>query len=375
MIYLAVLLSFIYFTLILSFIISFDKVATVKNKNTTPENTFSIVIAFRNEAHNLPNLLNSLSTIKYPTHLFEILLVNDHSNDKFKPIIERFTQQNKTLNITLINYNTKTNSPKKEAISIAIKHSKFEWIVTTDADCDVPVTWLELFNQFIEEKAPLFISAPVKFREQNTLLFHFQNLNFTSLIGSTIGGFGIKKPFMCNGANLCYNKAAFIKLKGFDGNLEIASGDDIFLLEKMNTAFPNKTKYLKSKEAIVKTNAEANLTSFFNQQIRWASKASAYKSNFSKFVGLTVLTNNIILITLLITTILNPSFWTFLLLVFLQKLVVDFLLILKTSSFLNNEKSLKYFVISFIVHPFFIISTGVLSLFKSYEWKGRRFRK
>lgn len=180
---------------------------------------------------------------------------------------------------------------------------------------------------------------------------------------------------MCNGANLCYNKAAFIKLKGFDGNLEIASGDDIFLLEKMNTAFPNKTKYLKSKEAIVKTNAEANLTSFFNQQIRWASKASAYKSNFSKFVGLTVLTNNIILITLLITTILNPSFWTFLLLVFLQKLVVDFLLILKTSSFLNNEKSLKYFVISFIVYPFFIISTGVLSLFKSYEWKGRRFRK
>jgi len=375
MIFLLLFISSIYMALIIAFIFGFYKIPSIRNMNISPKNTFSIVVPFRNEANNLPILLNSLVSIKYVKSLYEIILVNDYSSDNYLSIIQNFAQQNPTIQITLINSKRKSNSPKKDAINTAIEIAQFEWIITTDADCEVPITWLQLFNQFIEEKAPLFISAPVKFKEQSSLLFHFQNLNFISLIGSTIGGFGIDKPFMCNGANLCYNKGAFIKVKGFEGNYEIASGDDVFLLEKMKIAYPAKICFLKSKDSIVITTAENDFISFLNQQIRWASKSTSYKSNFTKFVGLLVLTINLLLILLFFSAIFNPYLWKLFFMIFIQKLTIDFLLILKTSTYLNSTKSLKYIVITCILYPFFTVITGSLSLYKSYDWKDRKFRK
>lgn len=366
-------ISLIYFTIIVLFIIGFNKIEITKNHKTKPHHSFSIIIPFRNEGENLPFLLNSLSKINYSLHLFEIILVNDESEDDYEQIISTFSKLNPNLNLTVINSERQTASPKKDAINTAVKSSKHHWIVTTDADCKVPPKWLELFNQVIEEKEVLFISSPVKFTEQNSFLFHFQNLNFISLIGSTVGSFGISKPIMCNGANLCYSKEAFFKINGFHGNSNIASGDDVFLLEKMNASFSGKVYYLKSKEAIVNTNAEKNVVNFYNQQVRWAGKSTAYKSSFSKIVGFSVLLINAILIILLIASLFNPVYWNYLITIFGLKLFIDFILIYKTAAFLNNTSSLKYFLTTSILYPFFVTFTGISSLFKSYQWKGRQF--
>lgn len=375
MIYISIIISVIYVVLIFVLIIGFGKVALIINKNTVPKNRFSIIIPFRNEAHNLSGLLKSISIINYPSELFEILLVNDDSQDNFNPIIEEFMNRNPSLNFQLLKNIRKTNSPKKDAINTAINLSNFEWIVTTDADCVVPVNWLKLFNQFIEDENPVFISAPVKFSLQKSLLFHFQNLNFTSLMGSTLGGFGIDNPFMCNGANLCYHKETFFELKGFEGNANIASGDDIFLMEKMFRIYPKKVKFLKSEKAIVETNAENTWKLFINQQIRWASKSASYKSLFAKFVGIIVFSESLMVLILGIFTLLFPQFWLTFILVFTLKIFVDFALIAKTSFFLKSTKSLKHYLIVSLLYPFFIVITGSLSLFKNYEWKDRIFKK
>jgi cellulose synthase/poly-beta-1,6-N-acetylglucosamine synthase-like glycosyltransferase len=375
MIYISILVSIIYLALIVAFIIGFEKVETVKNNDAVPKNRFSIIIPFRNEAHNLPGLLKSISIINYPSELFEVLLVNDDSKDNFNPIIEEFTNRNPSLNFQLLKNIRKTNSPKKDAINTAINLSNFEWIVTTDADCVVPVNWLKLFNQFIEDENPVFISAPVKFSLQNSMLFHFQNLNFTSLMGSTLGGFGIDNPFMCNGANLCYHKETFFELKGFEGNTNIASGDDIFLMEKMFRIYPKKVKFLKSEEAIVETNSENTWKLFINQQIRWASKSVSYTNFFSKFVGIAVFLENLLVLILGVFTLLFPQFWLTFILVFTLKIMIDFILIAQTSFFLKSIKSLKHYLIVSLLYPFFIVITGSLSLFKNYEWKGRIFKK
>ena len=359
----------------MAFIIGFEKVETVKNNDAVPKNRFSIVIPFRNEAHNLPGLLKSISIINYPSELFEVLLVNDDSQDNFMTNISAFRKQNPLLNLRLLQNIRKSQSPKKDAINTAINLSNFEWIVTTDADCVVPVNWLKLLNQFIEDENPVFMSAPVKFSLQNSLLFHFQNLNFTSLMGSTLGGFGINNPFMCNGANLCYCKETFTDLIGFEGNTNIASGDDIFLMEKMFRIYPKKVKFLKSEEAIVETNAENTYKLFINQQIRWASKSASYKSLFAKFVGIVVFSENLIVLVLVISALLFPKFWIYSTLVFVLKIIVDFILIAKTSFFLKSAKSLRYYFPVSVLYPFFIVFIGCLSLFKNYEWKGRIFKK
>ena len=375
MIYVALSISIIYIILIISLIKGFDKIAVFENKNSSPKSTFSIAIPFRNEVDNLPNLLNSLARIDYPKELFEIMLVNDASQDHFQPLISQFTIQNPEINLTLINNKRSTKSPKKDAITTAINHAKFDWIVTTDADCTVPVNWLLLFNQFIEEEKALFISAPVKFKEEKSLLYHLQNLHFISLIGSTIGGFGLRKPFLCNGANLCYHKETFLELKGFEGNTSIASGDDVFFLEKMQQSYPHKTGFLKTFDGLVETKAITSWKQFLNQQIRWASKSTAYRNRFSMIVGLTVLSMNLILVILGVFAIIFPLFWNFFLWSLALKSIVDLILIFKTSYFLNITNSLKYFLGICVIYPFFIVLIGLLSLVKSYTWKGRIFKK
>jgi len=375
MIFLAVSISICYLFLIAAFIIGFDKIEINKFKNLPPKHTFSIIVPYRNEAHNLPILLKSISKINYPKNLFELILVNDDSTDDFKKIIDAFLKDNTAINIVLINNHRTSQSPKKDAITSAIQKSNFNWIVTTDADCKVPNNWLNLFNQTIEKEDVQFIAAPVKFKKQNSFLFHFQNLNFLSLLGSTIGSFGIKKPIMCNGANLCYHKKTFLQLNGFRGNDGIASGDDIFLLEKMLKNNPKRVRYLKSNEAVVETFSEKNWKLFFNQQLRWASKTTNYSNWFSKLVGITVFLENLLYVILLTTTIITGFYWKFFLLIFSIKTTIDIILITKISTFFRNLKSLKYYPVISIIYPFFIVTTAIISLFKNYQWKGRTFEQ
>ena len=375
MLTISIIISILYVSLILLFIIGFDKLPVLKNDKTIAKNTFSIVIPFRNEAESLPTLLNSLKQLNYEPQLFEILLMNDSSTDDSCEIIEKFKNQHQLSNLQIINTLKTTSSPKKNAITKAIDIAKFDWIITTDADCTVPTNWLQMMNQFIETKQPYFIAAPVKFTEENSFLFHFQNLNFLSLIGTTIGSFGIQQPFLCNGANVCYRKDIFKQLNGFEGNTKIASGDDVFLLEKIAKIYPEKTLFLKSDEVLVKTKAAHNWNSFINQQIRWASKSAAYKNWFSIAVGLIVLLQNIWIIILLSTLINSAENLKILIPIVLQKMLFDTILIEKTAKFVQSKISIHYLIISSFLYPIFMITIGILSMFKTYEWKGRKFKK
>ena len=375
MIAISILISLIYSILILSFVKGFHNIKLFDSDNLSTKSNFSIVIPFRNEALNLPKLLQSISKIQYPKNKFEVLLINDDSNDSFQNIIEDFKSKNKDIIIHLINNKRKSNSPKKDAIELAIQKSQYEWIITTDADCILPENWLNTFDNFIQKESPKMIVAPVSYKTNSTFLEDFQNLDFLSLQGSTIGAFGINKPFLCNGANLCYNKSAFIAVNGFAGNENIASGDDIFLLEKMVNNYPDQVKYLKSIDTVVTTMPEKNISDLINQRLRWAAKTTSYNNSFGKLVGFLVFLMNIWLLILLFLATFKIISWQHFGFIYLIKFNVDFILIYITATFYQQEKSLKKYLISSILHPFFVVFVALFSLKKAYSWKGRIFSK
>ncbi|NRR90088.1 glycosyltransferase [Winogradskyella undariae] len=372
----AIFITITYLIIIGLLTYGFDKVKDFKLQNLESKTKFSVVIPFRNEAENLPDLLTSISNLNYPKSLFEIILVNDDSNDESVLIIEKILASNSTIdNIRIIKNERTSNSPKKDAITSAIKVSNYNWIVTTDADCVLPQYWLDTFDESIQTEKPNCIVAPVTYHGENSFLNRFQTLDFLSLQGATIGGFGIDKAFMCNGANFAYKKSEFKSVKGFEGNDGIASGDDMFLLEKFIKHDSKKVSYLKAKTAIVTTNPAENLKNLVHQRIRWASKASRYNFWFSKLVGLIVLLGNLVFLGLIISLIFNYSSSQTIIALLVIKFSIDFLLLFKTTRFFRQDNLLLSYLFSIILYPIFNVSVAFLSFFKTYEWKGRNFKK
>ena len=373
----SVIIVSLYCFIIIAFSIGFHLVDDFELENVTQTNKFTVIIPFRNEERSLPTLLKSIQELDYPKELFEIIFVDDASEDGSVDIISQFINKRSfgSTNIHIINNNRKTGSPKKDAINTAIDIGQFDWIITTDADCIVPKNWLLSFDAFIQKNKPKLIVAPVTYTINNRFLEQFQLLDFLSLQGSTIGGFGINKAFLCNGANLCYSKQVFKKVNGFDGNEFIASGDDIFLLEKISKSNPNKVHYLKSKEAIIKTEPQHTFKKLVNQRVRWAAKSTAYNDPFSKLVSIVVFAMNAFLIILLLTSVLGYNSWQLLLFLFVLKFLVDLILIFKTAAYFKQLHVLKHFVMSSLLYPFFIMFVIIVSLKSDYSWKGRQFKK
>ena len=153
----------LYCSLLIAFIMGFDKVELFKPPKSIAKTKFSVIIPFRNEVENLNDLLYSISLLNYPKELFEILLVDDDSKDDSVHLIKNFTTKNDKLNIKIITNNSRTNSPKKDAIQTAILQANFDWIITTDADSIVPENWLKIFDAYIQKHETKLIAAPVTY--------------------------------------------------------------------------------------------------------------------------------------------------------------------------------------------------------------------
>jgi cellulose synthase/poly-beta-1,6-N-acetylglucosamine synthase-like glycosyltransferase len=356
----------IYLLFIGQLIYGFNRMKRFSKTEFTPKTSFTIVVPFRNEKENLPNLLHSISLLHYPNELLEVILVDDESDDEFRI-------QNLEFRIQMVKNIRKSNSPKKDAIETAIEIAKNDWIITTDADCLVQKDWLTIYDQYIQENEVEMVASGVCYIPKNGFLCAFQNLDFLSLQGATIGSFGINQPFMCNGANFAYSKQFFKELNGFQGNETIASGDDVFLLQKAISVAPEKVGFLLAKESIVATKPVATWSELFQQRVRWASKSTGYSSLYGKLLALVVFGGNLAWIVSFILWLIGFLDQNIFMLFVALKFLIDFILIYKTASFF--ESKLQYVLASSLLYPFFSVSVAVYSLFGKYSWKGRNFKK
>lgn len=339
-----------------------------------PKTRFSVVVPFRDEAKNLPLLLQTIEKLNYPSEMFEIIFVDDDSTDNSKKYIEEVIKTT-AFSIRIIQNKRTSNSPKKDAISEAIKNSNFEWIVTTDADCNLPKNRLKTFDTFIQKSNSVMVCGPVLYKSNGSFLEDFQQLDGLSLLAVTIGSFGLKNPLLCNGANLAYKKDAFFKVNGFSGNENIASGDDIFLLEKMKKVFPKQVKFIKSKEASVSTKPQENWKSIVNQRIRWASKTSKQKNTVSMILGLLVFLVNFSILTIPFFLIFDIKNWGYFLFLLFFKIMVDYAVVRQTAVIFNKKIAVRKFLLQPIIYSV-ITTIVVLKSFRgNYSWKGRRFQK
>lgn len=371
-------ITVIYAVVLLFLLYGFFQIPERHATTEVPKKAFSIVVPFRNEAANLPRLLSSVAQLEYPRELFEVLLVNDASEDTSEEICAAFINAHPDLNIKILQNSRRSGSPKKDAINTAVMAAANEMIITTDADCELPGQWLLEFSAILTETGAQMVAGPVKLvpnrGSKMSFLELFQEMDFFSLQAATIGGFGANIPFLCNGANLCYTKEAFLKVEDFSGNNHVASGDDIFLLEKFQKS-GFKMTFLKSNKAVVQTYPQPNLFSLLNQRLRWAAKTSSTGNSVGKLIGLLVLFMNLGLLVGLAQFFFDLLSSEAFFLMFLIKFNVDFSLIYAAAHFYGREAVLKNYLWCSIVYPFFSSYVAIASFFKGYSWKGRQFKK
>jgi len=354
----------------------------IQNTKYKIQNTaLSVIIPARNEQQNIAACLDSLILQTYPPALFEVIVVDDHSEDDTAAIVKNYAAKNVRLISLQDHVSDRINSYKKKAIEVAVAQAKGILIVTTDADCFLPPHWLQTIAAFYEEKKPAFIAAPVSIDCGNRFIEIFQALDFMSLQGITGAVVSKKQMTMCNGANMAYERDAFYEVKGFAGIDDIASGDDMLLMHKIYSCYPDRVLFLRSKDAIVHTAPVHNIKQFFNQRIRWASKAGKYEDKRILPVLLAVYLLNCILLVLPFIAVFKNglsifnfqfsilNFWLALLFI---KTVAELFFLFPVAKFFNKRSLLWLFPLMQPFHILYTVIAGWLGKFGSYEWKARK---
>ncbi len=342
----------------------------------------SVIIAARNEEKNIGNCIQSIINQTYPENKFEIIITDDHSTDKTVSIIQSFQKENiRVIDLADFTHNQTLNSYKKKSIEAALQFAKGELIVTTDADCMAPPKWLETIASFYKEKKPVFVALLVTLKNplpEDSFLEKFfkifQSLDFMSLQGIT--GASVYKKFhsMCNGANLAYEKKVFYEVNGFAGIDEIASGDDMLLMAKIQKVYPEKILFLKSTEIIVETKPAGTLKEFMNQRVRWASKTDKFiDKKITSVLMLVYLLNAWIFILGISAFFFIKAFFLFLICIAI-KIIVELLFLYPVAKFFKKQKLLWWFIPAQPFHIIYTLIAGWLGKFGSYQWKGRKVK-
>ncbi len=344
-------------------------------RNPQPTTHITVIIPARNEAQNLPALLNSLEAQTYPKQFFQVLVIDDHSTDDTAAIAAQYSFVT-CLSLKDFIGNDPLNSYKKKAIEIGIQNSIGELIVTTDADCIVPKNWLTTIAAFYEEKRAVFIVMPVAINCSAKPIEIFQALDFMSLQGVTGASVHKNMHSMCNGANLAYSRQAFDAVDGFKGIDAIASGDDMLLMHKIALQYPGAVHYIRSSDVIVQTEPVHSIREFFNQRIRWASKADKYDDKRIFWVLLIVYLLNVLLLLLPIISVVSLQwpvvFYSIMLIAI--KTIFELIFLYPVAQFFRKQSLLWAFPLAQPFHILYTVIAGWLGKFGSYQWKERTVR-
>jgi cellulose synthase/poly-beta-1,6-N-acetylglucosamine synthase-like glycosyltransferase len=378
------LLSFYYICLFLWFITGWNKLLRKKETETTSASSvlpfdeihFSIIIPARNESGNIKHCLQGIIAQQYPYRHFEIIVIDDFSEDDTANIVQEIIERNTTYSIQLIclsdHYEPNSlNAWKKAGLALGIQKAKGKWIITTDADCHHPNGWLAAYARHINTNQAVFVSGPVALIPENSFFSKWQALEFAGL--NAIGAACIlqNKPTLCNGANLAYTKDAYNACGGFSGINGIASGDDELMMHKMNALYKGQITYLADEQALVTTMPARDVKTFIAQRKRWVSKSRLYNEKRITLILATAYLFNASILLLWVLAFQSEVAAYALVVALLAKIAPEAWLYRRSLGFfkLNTLKSL--IIQGSLLHIIYVLFIGIYGNFGKYNWKGR----
>lgn len=346
----------------------------ISNKENIVDKFVSVIIPFRNEEKNIINCLKSIEEQEYDKNKYEIIFVDDGSSDRS---IDLLNENILTANVHLLslnNFNGKRGH-KKAAVKFGIENAKGEIIITTDADCTHGKEWLKsIVSSFSGNTA--FVSGPVEFYNSDSLFGKLQKLEFAGLIITGAGLIGNKTPIICNGANSAFRKHIFYEVGGYDDLMNLSSGEDELLMQKIASKTNYDIKFCMNRKAVVKTAPMSSLKEFLNQRKRWASKGLYYKNKLLIIKLILIFLFYLSIIAqILLGVFYNEIFLYTLLFTMLVKITSEYFVLKKGISLLFDKSINNVFLLAEIMQIPYIILSGLMGLFGNFRWKERELER
>lgn len=325
-----------------------------------------MIIPVRNEVGVIENLLESLSFQKTSQITYEVILIDDHSEDglyeTLAPLQNKFSYPLRIFKLP------EDKVGKKSAVTLGVERARYDMILCTDADCLPKSSWISTMVACFTQRQNKMISGPVIMNATN-FIGKIQQLEFAGLIGFGAISLHGDHPGMCNGANMAFSKKAFFEVKGYKGNEHIASGDDEFLLQKIAGKYPDRVEFVKNPDAIITTPAKESFFALIQQRLRWAGKWRFHKSIFIKSSAILSFLDFLLGVLMLLAAIKYPVLWFSL----IFRFAGEWIYLNAVSRFLRIRSSHFYLLILSIIYPFFVVILGIASIFGKYSWKGRQY--
>jgi poly-beta-1,6-N-acetyl-D-glucosamine synthase len=368
------LIFFLYFVFVLVLRKGWESISVFQD--TAASDYFvSIIVVVRNEEKNIQRLLASIAVQTYAHDKFELIVIDDQSEDGTRSIILDFINK-APYNIRLMETSPEMDqkqSPKMYALKKAIDVARGDIIATTDGDCRMGQNWLKIMTAPFQHEKIQFVSGPVAFEETNSLMSKIQSLEFSSLIGSGAAMIQWGYPLMCNGANLAFRKKAYLQVNGYDGVYQSVTGDDVYLMQKIHSHYKDAVTFAGSPDALVFTESMATISGFVHQRKRWASKWSRHLLPYSWAIPVFLFAHYLSFAMLAVLIFVVPGLMIHGILFIILKFVSDYLFLKKITDFCRLPMNFWVFIITELLYPFYALSVGVLVHFGRWSWKGRKY--
>lgn len=353
----------------LYYIVFYMKMARYKQSGQ-PESKLppvSIVICARDEAANMQKNLPAVLSQDYPD--FEVIVVNDCSQDETEELLLELKAKYKNLRTTIIKEDQKFSHGKKLAVTIGIKAAKNEWLLLTDADCyPVSNNWIRKMAAGFSDSKSIVLGYG-GYEHKKGLLNNLSRFD-TFFIALQYAGFALAgKPYMGVGRNLAYRRSLFFNNKGFARHSNLQSGDDDLFINEVATK--SNTAVVIDPESFTRSIPKTTFSAWLAQKKRHLTTGKYYRGNHKLLLG-TENISRILFYLFFILMLVNQTYLYLTLALFIIRLITQ-LAIFKTAMKRLNEKdlflsSLVYDILLPVINGILVILNS-LSRKKQHKWR------
>lgn len=365
------ILLLLYFSLLHLTVRAWSSVQAEK-VNKVKIHSLTVIIAARNEVTGILSCLESILKNTDSALLHEIIVVDDHSEDDLATWMNKW-------NLPKVRYMALPDGRygKKAAITMGIAASTSEVIAVTDADSQPGEKWLATIASYFSSNEDLdMITGLVLPTPAPHVLGRFQWLDFAATMSLTHLGIHKGWFYLANGANMAFRRSAFQYVHGYQGNEQVASGDDVFLISKIAALSGRAVTFMKEQKALVTTKSESSWHDLWQQRKRWAQKTKAYASKEIIWIqGLAFILSLLWWVSIPIAIFGKQSFIYLPVLTGIGKMAVDYWFLQRLSSYFGQSSMLKLFPVSWLIYQAYIVFMGLIALIPgNIRWKNRVLR-